>query len=95
VEYLSIGKNFERLDALDKVNGRFRYTNDFDFPGLLKTAILKSPYAHARIKSIDTKEAEKIPQVRAILTGKDFPVNLGVYLGDKSPLAYDKVRYFG
>ncbi|MEC9487864.1 MAG: xanthine dehydrogenase family protein molybdopterin-binding subunit [Halanaerobium sp.] len=86
----------ERLDARKKLRGEARFINDLSFPGMLHSAILRSPYGHARIKSIDTSRAQKVAGVEAIITGsdvKDYRVNLGI--GDQLPLALDKVRFMG
>ena len=53
------------------LTGRVEYGNDIRTPGMLHAAILRSPHAHARIKSIDTSRAEKLPGVAAVLTGKE------------------------
>lgn len=90
-----IGADVDRIDGLLKVSGSAKYTNDINFPGLLHARILTSPFSHAKIKSIDTTKAKEIEGVRAIVTGKDYPILFGIYLGDKPPLAIDKVRYFG
>ncbi|MGB9842945.1 MAG: xanthine dehydrogenase family protein molybdopterin-binding subunit [Caldisericia bacterium] len=90
-----IGEDINRVDAILKVSGKAIFTDDINFPNLLHARILTSPHAHAKIKSIDTSEAKKVDGVRAIITGKDYPILFGIYLGDKPPLAIDKVRYFG
>jgi len=61
-----VGKNVPRMDALDKVTGRARYTFDVQLPGMLHARTLNSTVPHARIKSIDTSRAEKYPGVRAV-----------------------------
>lgn len=61
-----VGKDVPRMDALDKVTGRARYTFDVQLPGMLYGRTLNSTVPHARIKSIDTSEAEKYPGVRAV-----------------------------
>jgi len=90
-----IGKNTERLDGMEKVNGNTRYTDDLPLPGMLYTAFVASPHAHAEIISIETIYAEKAKGVMGVFTGADFPYLIGLYLGDKPPLAREKVRYFG
>lgn len=72
-KYKQIGTRPIRHDGLDKVTGRARFGADIDLPGQLKGVLVHSPHAHARILSIDTSEAEKVPGVRAIVTGADFP----------------------
>lgn len=91
----AIGKNTLRKESADKVTGSVRYLNDMSFTGLLHGAVAVSPHAHARILSIDLEEARCAPGVISVLTGEDMPVNLGLYLGDKPPLARKKVRHYG
>ncbi len=62
----SIGKPVSRLDAVEKVTGKARYTFDIQLPGMLWGRRLVSPLPHARIKSIDTSAAERYPGVRAV-----------------------------
>lgn len=68
-----IGKPTPRLDGPDKVSGRTIYTGDVSPAGLLHAKILRSPYAHARILSIDTSRATALPGVRAVVTAADVP----------------------
>ncbi len=72
--YKVIGTRPIRHDGLDKVTGRAKYGADMVLPGLLHGRVLRSPFAHARILSIDTREAEALPGVKAVVTGKDFPI---------------------
>ncbi|MEJ2398641.1 MAG: molybdopterin-dependent oxidoreductase, partial [Gammaproteobacteria bacterium] len=62
-----IGKAVPRWDAREKVTGTARYTVDIHLPGMLHAAVLRSPYPHARIKSIDISQAEATPGVQAVL----------------------------
>lgn len=92
----AVGKPVPRLEAREKVSGRALYTDDLSRPDMLHGAQLGSPYAHARIVSIDTAAAAALPGVNAVLTGRDFPRNYtGMFLMDQLPLAVDKVRYAG
>ena len=84
-----------RKEAFDKVTGTARYTDDEIIPGMLHAKILASPYAHARINSIDVTEAMKSPGVKAVITGDYLPVLCGTVLEDRPPIAKDKVRYYG
>ena len=52
--------------------GAGRFTDDFDFPGQTYAAMVRSPHAHARIKSIDVSEAMKVPGVLAVLTAAEL-----------------------
>lgn len=67
-EYSVIGKNVRRLDAVEKATGTATFSTDFSLPGMLYGKVLRSPYPHARIVSIDTSEAEKYPGVKAVAT---------------------------
>ena len=90
-----IGKSYPRKDGTEKVHGRIRYTDDLQRAGTLHAALLTSPHAHAEIVSIDTSPAAAAPGVRGVAIGEDFPYLLGIYLGDKPPLARGRVRQFG
>lgn len=79
-----IGKRTIRPDGADKVTGRAAYAADATMTGMIWAKILRSPHAHARIRSIDTAKAEALPGVRAVMTGMDlvhFPVEKSVMLG--------------
>src|SRR5215208_227670 len=62
-----IGRSVALIDAMDNVTGRAKYTNDLHLTGMCHAAFLRSPYGHARIKSIDTSEAEKLHGVVAVI----------------------------
>ena len=64
----SVGTRPLRPDGIDKVTGRARFGADFNMPGQLHGCILRSPHAHASIKSIDTTRAEKLKGVKAVVT---------------------------
>ena len=70
-----VGRSVSRVDGLDKVLGRARFTADLhrQFPGLLHGKTLRSPYAHARITRLETSRAEKLAGVHAVVTGRDCP----------------------
>jgi xanthine dehydrogenase molybdenum-binding subunit len=68
VDTLVVGQRMARVDALDKVTGRAKYTSDLKLPGMLYGAFLRSPHAHAFIKRIDTSKAEALPGVKAVIT---------------------------
>ena len=72
-EYQVVGTRPIRHDGADKVTGRAQYGADFTTSGVLYCKVLRSPHAHARIKSINTNRAEAHPGVRAVVTGRDFP----------------------
>ncbi len=72
---IAVGKQVRRIDALGKVTGEAAFPGDFDMDGQLWMKIRFSDRAHARVLSIDTREAESLPGVVRILTAKDVPVN--------------------
>lgn len=100
-EYSVIGKGLPRVDTIAKTTGQARYAEDVFLPNMLWGKILRSPYPHARIVSIDTSQAQKLPGVKAIITGQDVAniryafVDTPHYPADEHPLALDKVRYIG
>ena len=63
-----VGRNAVRKDALQRVRGEARFTADLQLPGLLHTAVLRSPYAHARVQRIDLAPALALPGVHAALS---------------------------
>ena len=106
-EYKVIGTRPIRHDGVDKVTGRALYGADFTMVGLLHGKVLRSPHAHARIKSIDTSKAEAHAGVKAVVTADDMPETDGgsVVLGEGGStdikflqdniLASDKALYKG
>jgi 4-hydroxybenzoyl-CoA reductase subunit alpha len=87
-----------RIDAPSKATGEAKFTADLILPRMLHAKILRSPYPHARIVRIDTSAAEKLPGVKAIITGRDtVGVKWGVfrYTRDQELLPTEKVRYVG
>ena len=79
--YKWVGSRPVRPDGVDKVTGRARFAADHSLPGMLVGAILRSPHAHARIRSIDTSRAESLPGVKAVITSADLPDHPSVYVG--------------
>ena len=71
-EYNIVGKRPIRPDGAEKVTGYATYGADIRLPGMLYGKILRSPYAHARIKSIDTRHAMELPGVHAVMTSEDL-----------------------
>src|SRR6516225_2115151 len=68
-----VGTRPIRPDGVDKVTGRANFGADMTMPGMLWGRIKRSPYAHARIISINTEKAQALPGVRAVITRADFP----------------------
>lgn len=95
-DYNVLGKRLPRKDAVEKVTGAAKYAADYSMPNMLWCKILRSPHVHARILNIDTSRAERLPGVKAIVTGKDFNGWKWGWMPetrDESPLAVDKVRF--
>jgi CO/xanthine dehydrogenase Mo-binding subunit len=91
-----VGTAVPRAEGSDKVSGQTIYAADVKLPGLLWAKILRSPHPHALIRRIDTSQAEKVPGVKAIITGAD--VNgflIGKQIRDMPVLCWDKVRFVG
>ena len=101
MELADIGKTFRRLDYETKVTGRAQYLADMSLPGMCHGKILRSPYAHARVKKIDISRASKIAGVVAVLTRDDILHDQGIepYYGpvfkDQTIVATEKVRHMG
>ena len=98
----AIGTSLVRSDALGHVTGKTEFYADRNFPGMLHLRMVRSPHDHARILSVDTAAAEKMPGVVRILTHKDVPANIYTILrliqvepNDEPVLAEDKVRFKG
>lgn len=68
-----IGKRHPKIEAVEKVTGKLKYSGDLQFPNCLHVKILRSPYAHANIKSIDTSMAKALKGVAAVITHEDVP----------------------
>jgi CO/xanthine dehydrogenase Mo-binding subunit len=104
--YRHVGTRPVRPDGVEKVTGKAIYGTDHVAPGMLHGAVLRSPHAHARIRSVNTSKAEALPGVKAVATGADFPslASLEVSLGEGSGniaaisrncMAHEKVFYEG
>ncbi len=70
-----LGARVKRVEDARFITGSGRYLDDISFPGMTHMAILRSPYAHANIRSIDTTAARAMPGVVAVFTGADIPYN--------------------
>ncbi len=91
----TVGRDFGRIDTVEKLTGAALYTGDLVMPGMLYGKVVRSPHARARIKRINTAKAAKLTGVHAVLTGKDLDYRVGLYIVDKHILAKDVVRHFG
>jgi 4-hydroxybenzoyl-CoA reductase alpha subunit len=96
-EYAVIGSRLRKVDGVGRVSGAAAYTDDIVLPGMLHAKILRSPHAHARIRSIDTSAVEALAGVHAVVTGRDMPVKYCIipWTRDEQPLCVDHVRFIG
>jgi len=98
-KYDVIGTRPLRPDGADKVTGRAVYGGDFEMSGLIYGKILRSPHAHARIKSINYDKAMELEGVLAVVTADDLPGNpdgnISISYSRGNILAKDKVLYVG
>ena len=90
-EFSVIGKRVAKYDSLEKVSGQAEFLIDLKLPGMLYGKILRSRYAHAKILKIETKKAEELPGVVAVITAKNTPKIKFGFLKDNLPLKDDKV----
>ncbi|MBU1277006.1 MAG: molybdopterin-dependent oxidoreductase [Proteobacteria bacterium] len=92
-----LGVSHPRPSAMIKACGVARFCADYKIKDALELAVVRSPLAHAKIKSIDTSEAEKMPGVAGVVTAKDVKgTNILKYIkSDRPVLCGDKVRYIG
>ena len=67
MEHKVIGKAYPRIEAMKKALGQAKFTDDYTLPNMVYGMVLRSPYSHAKVKSIDKRQAEKIPGVLKIL----------------------------
>ena len=96
-KYHVIGRRLRKTDGLKKATGEAVYTDDIRLPRMLHCKILRSPYAHARIKKIDFARCRAHPGVVEVLEGKELPTRYGVipWTRDEQALAADKARFIG
>ncbi len=94
VDYKAIGTRPVRPDGIDKVTGRAAFGADLNLPGMLYGKVLRSPHAHARIRSVDVSKALDAEGVLAAVSGADFPSERPDDLA-QNVLARDKALYHG
>jgi 4-hydroxybenzoyl-CoA reductase alpha subunit len=96
-DFSVIGKGLPGVNAVAKVTGRAVYADDMLPARTLHCRILRSPHPHARIVSIDTAAARRMPGVQAVITGADLPIKFGILpvTQDEHALEHEKVRYAG
>ena len=101
-----VGTRPVRPDGVPKVTGAAKFGADYHLPGMLYGRVLRSPHAHARIRSIDTSRAEALPGVKAVMTGADLTDHPFEYVGPdrlavnfwhvtRNIMAREKVLYEG
>lgn len=102
-----VGQSVRRIDGAALVTGQARFVSDLAFPGLLHVALLRSPYAHARIRRVETAAATAMPGVVAVLSGEDVrrhtdpiphrvdPASVGGRRAEVWALAPEEVLYAG
>jgi len=101
--YQTVGKPEKKVDAVKLVQGKPAFTADIELRGMLYARVLRSPYAHARIKQIDTSQARELKGVAAVLTWQDIPRVIYSTAGQSDPIpgpldAFsldNKVRFVG
>ncbi len=96
-QYRLLGGRIPYVEGPLKVTGRAEYTDDIRRPGMLVARLLRSPWAHARLRSIDTTAARAFPGVFAVMTGERYPTPFGVLpiTHDETAIAVGKARYNG
>ena len=96
-----IGKSMKRVEDPRLLTGKGKYIDDVVVPNMAHVALLRSPFAHARIKSIDISKAQALPGVVVVVTGKMMAESTGPTVSFSSPpvpqhaIAVDKVRHVG
>ncbi|MEF2623808.1 MAG: xanthine dehydrogenase family protein molybdopterin-binding subunit [Angelakisella sp.] len=90
-----IGVSVPRVDGVKKVTGAAKYVGDMKWPRMLYAKCVKSPYAHAKILSIDVSAAKALKGVHDVITGDYYTKRGGLYLEDKNFLAVNTVKFCG
>jgi 4-hydroxybenzoyl-CoA reductase subunit alpha len=92
-----VGTPRRKVDAAAKVTGELRFADDLSLPRMLHCKLLRSRYPHARIVGIDTRRAEALPGVIAVMTGEELPIPFGILpiSQDEHALCPDRVRFVG
>lgn len=90
-----VGVSVPRVDGVKKVTGAAKYVGDMKWPRMLYAKCVKSPYAHAKILSIDVSAAKAMKGVHDVITGDYYTKRGGLYLEDKNFLAVNTVKFYG
>jgi CO/xanthine dehydrogenase Mo-binding subunit len=98
-DFSIVGTSVRRVDGVAKVTGKAKYAGDLVIPGMIEGKFLRSPYAHARIVAIDTRAAEAMPGVVAVVTRDDF-TDMSPFIGrsknkDQPIIALDRAIFAG
>jgi CO/xanthine dehydrogenase Mo-binding subunit len=94
IETEIVGKAMPRVDAYERVSGSAPYTYDIYLPGMLYTAILRSPYAHAKVKKIDVSKAKAMRGVHGVLSSADKEADVSFHRG-RTKLFDTHLRHHG
>src|SRR3954471_8437367 len=95
-DFRAVGQRVRRMDAPPKLTGQERFTSDLQVPGMLVARPVTSPYAHARILSIDPSRALNVPGVARVLTADDLNITRDTSGAPvKAPIAAGEVVYAG
>jgi CO/xanthine dehydrogenase Mo-binding subunit len=97
-EFIVVGEELPRVDAMVKATGEGKFVSDIQLPGMLYGKVLRSPYPHAKILNIDTSKAKELAGVRAVVTAKDSlrkKFCIHPHLANNLLLQDEKVRYIG
>ena len=92
-----LGKPHRKVDAMERLTGIAKYTDDLVLPRMLHAKILRSPHAHAKILNINKARALAMPGVFAVIDGRDMDIAYGIipWTRDEHALAPEKARYVG
>lgn len=90
-----VGKGFDRIDGLEKATGEAKYAGDVKLPGMLYAKILRTPHAHAKVVSLDTSLAEKLPGVKAVISKNNCPGWNTFWYTIQQPAFAEELGYYG
>lgn len=95
--HTQVGGVHRKVDAMERMRGVTRYTDDLKLPRMLHAKIKRSPHPHAKILSIDASAALAMPGVHAVITGKDLPEPYGIipWTQDETALCLEKALHVG
>ncbi len=96
-ELKHVGVAYQRSDGVKKVTGAAEYVDDIRMGRMLYADVVRSPYAHAKVLSVDLSEAKKLPGVKVVIDGTDYQKRVGLYLEDRFFMIKpgDTAKYMG